>query len=319
MYLRLGMQLKKVHKVLKFKQSSWLKQYIDLNTKLRQESKNDFEKDFYKLMINAIYGKCMENVRKHRDVRLVTKWDGRWGARSLIAKPNFHSSVIFNDDDEDDMIIIEMNKLEVFMNKPIYVGFSILDISKTFLYEFHYDYILPTFGKNAKLLYTDTDSLIYVFKVDDIYFFIKRDNHRFDTSGYDPQNLYQIELKNKKVPGLMKDENNGNIMLEFVGLKSKMYAYLVFMSNQIGSFKKSKGSTKSSIKKITFEDYKNCLFNRKIFSKSQRTIRSKNHNVYSIKQKKVVLSPYDDKRMVDICSTDTRPWGYMHKAPVGGE
>ncbi|XP_063934023.1 uncharacterized protein LOC135145815 [Zophobas morio] len=149
-------------------------EYIDLNTRLRQQAKNDFEKDFFKLMINAIYGKCMENVRKHRDIRLVSKWEGRWGVRSLISKPNFHSSVVF----DDDSAIIEMN------------------ISKTFLYEFHYGYIKETFNNNAKLLYTDTDSLIYEFHVGDIYEYIKKDSHRFDTSDYDLYNVYGIEQKN---------------------------------------------------------------------------------------------------------------------------
>ncbi|XP_063934705.1 uncharacterized protein LOC135146499 [Zophobas morio] len=186
MYIKFGMKIKCVHRVLKFEQSAWLKEYIDLNTRLRQQAKNDFEKDFFKLMINAIYGKCMENVRKHRDIRLVSKWEGRWGVRSLISKPNFHSSVVF----DDDSAIIEMN------------------ISKTFLYEFHYGYIKETFNNNAKLLYTDTDSLIYEFHVGDIYEYIKKDSHRFDTSDYDLYNVYGIEQKNKKVPGLMKDENN---------------------------------------------------------------------------------------------------------------
>ncbi|XP_031329946.1 uncharacterized protein LOC116182871 [Photinus pyralis] len=247
----------------------------------------------------------MGNVRKYKDVRLVSRYEGRYGAMACIAKPNFHSCTLF----DNDMVIIEMNRLEVFLNKPIYVGFAVLDISKTFLYNFHYDYVLPKFQNNAKLLYTDTDSLIYSFtNVPDIYeSMIKEDIHLFDTSSYERDNVFGIPLVNKKVPGLMKDESNGKIMLEFVGLRAKMYAYRVDTKDVV---KKSKGSTAASIKTITIDDYKNSLFNADIIKSHQHLIRSKKHSVFTIKQNKVVLSPHDDKRIIQPDCINTLPWGY---------
>ena len=131
-----GLIFKKVHRVIKFKQEAWLKPYIDMNTKLRKEAKNDFEKDFFKLMNNSVFGKTMENVRNHRDIKLVTS-DKR---RSILAsEPNYHSSKRIS----KDLMIMEMKKVEVKMNKPKYLSQTILDISKTLIYEFWYEYIKP--------------------------------------------------------------------------------------------------------------------------------------------------------------------------------
>ncbi|XP_011698920.1 PREDICTED: uncharacterized protein LOC105456518, partial [Wasmannia auropunctata] len=147
-------------------------------------------------MNNAVFGKTMENVRNHVDVRLLTKWEGRFDAEAMIAKPNFHSRSVFS----ENLVAVEMRKLEVKFNKPIYVGMCILDISKTCLYEFHHEYMLPSFQEKCKVMYTDTDSLIYHIECDDVYEIMKRDIRKFDTSDYAADNVYGIPLANKKVP-----------------------------------------------------------------------------------------------------------------------
>ena len=148
-----GLVLKKVHRVIQFNQKDWLKPYIDMNTKLRKEAKNDFEKDFFKLMNNSVFGKAMENVRKHRDIKLVTTDEKR---NKLVSEPNYDTTKCFS----ENLLAIEMKKTKAKVNKPMYLGMSILDISKTLMQEFLYDYIKPKYGDKAKLCYTDTNSFI---------------------------------------------------------------------------------------------------------------------------------------------------------------
>ncbi|XP_043478219.1 uncharacterized protein LOC122508763 [Leptopilina heterotoma] len=306
-----GLVLVKIHRVLKFKQSTWLKSYIDFNTTRRTSASNEFETNLFKLMNIAVFSKTMENVRKHVDIKLVTKWEGRYGAEALIAKPNFHSRTIFN----PNLVAVELRKMEVLLNKPLYVGLTVLDVSKTLIYDFHYDYMLKKYdAKNLKLLYTDTDSLIYEIRCSDIYADMKADIDKFDTSDYPVNNVYGIPQANKKVLGLMKDECSGKIVTEFVGLRSKMYSVRVENKDVI---KKAKGVKAVVVKKdIDFDDYVYCLQNVKIQSRTQYCIRSNLHNVQTLKQTKIALSPFDDKRFLLANSTDTLAWGHCKIAEI---
>ncbi|XP_071652904.1 uncharacterized protein [Temnothorax longispinosus] len=223
-YLQLGMRLTRVCRVLRFTQSPWLCVYIELNTTLRTRASNEFERNLYKLMNNAVFGKTMKN-------------------RSVFS---------------ENLVAIKVRRLEVKFNKPVYVGMCILEISKTRLYEFHYDYMVPLYRDRCRIFYTDTDSLIYSLECEDAYERMRRDIDRFDTSDYAKNNAHGMP-RVKKVPGLMKDENNGAIMTEFVDLRAKMYTYKVLERNDT---KRIKGVKKNVVaKRITFEDYVACLRN----------------------------------------------------------
>ena len=148
-----GLKLNKVHRVIEFKQEAWLKPYIGMNTDLRKDAKNDFEKDLFKLMNNSVFGKTMENIRNHRDIKLVTTNAQR---RKYVSEPNYTASKCFS----KDLMAIKMRKTKVQMNKPVYLEQAILDISKTLMYEFYYEYLKPKYGDKVKLCYMDTDSFI---------------------------------------------------------------------------------------------------------------------------------------------------------------
>ena len=173
-----------------------------MNTELRKAAKNDFEKDLFKLMNNSVFGKTMENIRKHRDIKLVTMNKKR---SKLVSEPNYHTINLIS----KDLSIIEMKKTKVKMNKPIYLGLSILEISKTLMFEFWYDYMKPKYANNVKLCYMDMDSFIMNIKTNDFYKDISNDlENRFDTSNYEVNRPLPTG-KNKKIISLMKDELGG--------------------------------------------------------------------------------------------------------------
>ena len=296
-----GLKFKKIHRVIEFNQKAWLKPYIDMNTELRKVADSDFEKDFYKLMNNAVFGKTMGNIRKHRDIKLVTTDKKR---SKLVSEPNYHTINLIS----EDLSITEMKKTKVKMNKPIYLGLSILEISKILMYEFWYDYMKPKYDNNVKLGYMDTDSFIMDIKTNDFYKDISNDNeNRSDTSNYEVNRPLPMG-KNKKVIGLMKDELGGKIITEFVTLRPKTYSYLTDDGKED---KEAKGTKKCVIKKmIKFNDYKKCLLNDEVILKSQQRFISKKHDVYTENINKIALSNNDDKRIISSNKITSYPYGY---------
>ena len=271
LYLSLGLKLKKIHRVLKFNQSPWLKQYIDFNTEKRKNAKNAFEKDFFKLMNNSVFGKTMENLRKRVDIRLVTE---EKKLLKLASKPTFVSSKIFN----ENLVAVHKIKETLTLDRPAYVGMCILDLSKTLTYDFHYNYIIQKYKEKAKLLFTDTDSLTYEIETDDAYQDFWKDKQMFDNSDCEEKSPF-FDKNNKKVIGKFKDEAAGVPIIEFVGLRSKMYSYKKDNNKQERT---AKGIKKAVIQKdMTHENYKQTLLENKQMYHKMKTIRSIKHKLGS--------------------------------------
>ena len=208
-YLQHGLRLKTVHRAISFKQANFLKPFIEFNTKKRKNANNDFEKDLFNLMNNSVYGKTMENVRKHGDFEIVNSPER---FQQLVNKPLFKHRHILN----KDLVIVEKDKHTVELSKPIYMGMSILDYSKIHMYSFDYDVLKPKYQDNIKLVYTDTDSYVIKVETDDLYEDFKEINEYMDFSDYNVEHP-NYDKTNKKVLGKFKDEMNGKIITHFIG------------------------------------------------------------------------------------------------------
>jgi len=289
--LKHGLKLKKIHKVLTFDESNKLKNYIDNNTKLRALAKSDFEKDFFKLMNNSVFGKTMENKRNRVDIKLVTSEEE---VEKYTNQPNYNGRTIFS----ENPIAVHMKMTEIKFDKPIYLGAAILDISKTLMYNFHYEYIKPKYGNEAQLLFTDTDSLMYHITTEDFYKDISNDvDEKFDTSNYPENHKLGIPTgKNKKVIGMFKDEVGGKQIVEFVGLRAKLYSYKM---NDSTEKKKCKGINRTARdNSLTHKDYYDCLMTGKNELRTMNVLRSHKHIMYAKTINKVALSAGDDKRII---------------------
>ena len=258
-------------------------------------------KTFFKLMNNSVFGKTMENIRNHKEIKLVTS-DKKY--LKYVMKPNFKDGHPFS----KHLFIVEMGKSDIKMNKPVYLGQAILDLSKTLMYEFHYDYMRPKCGSKVKLCYMDTDSFVYEIETEDFYREIANDvKKRCDTSGYSKDDNRPLPIEeNKKVVGLMKDELGGKIMTEFVALRVKMYA-----GKELEE-KRWKGTKKCVVSEgLTFDDYKTCLFDGKTIYREQMLFENEKHKVYTVNKHKVALNREDGKRLVQADGITTLSRGYV--------
>jgi hypothetical protein len=322
LFVKLGVKVDKVYQVLRFNQSPWMKPYIEKNNAIRKEAQLkgiDSLIELAKLMNNAVYGKTMEDVEKRIDVQILQMSD----VSDKFLK--LSSSVRFVDYNKvsDNMVVVHLRKTKVYLNKPIYVGQAVLDISKCHMYDFYYNVLKSRYNDNMKLLYTDTDSLIIDFKTENIYKDLAEIKDKFDMSGIKNDYGYRDLLydpvtgaKNIKVPGMFKDETNGIPIYEVVCLKAKMYSYK--MVNEKND-RHAKGIKKRNIKEdLSHEKFKDVLFNKTMNETvTQYSIQSKNHSIGLYESTKSSLTAFDDKNYILDNGYDMLPYGH-YKILSGG-
>jgi len=301
--LQLGLKIEKINRVLSFTQKPWLESYIDFNTNKRKLAKNPFQKNLFKLANNSLFGKTMENINKRMNYKLI---NNQKSLLKLTKKPTFKSSNIIN----ENLVGVEMLKGQQLLDKPIYCGFSILELSKVLMYDFYYNVMIPKYGNKCELIYTDTDSFVFNIYTDDIYKDMEDPefNKYFDFSEY-PKTHKLYNESNKAVIGKFKDETKSMIITEFIALRAKMYSYKIL--DDENEHKKAKGIKTYVVKKnIKHEDYLKCLTTKTNYNHKMNGIRSFNHQIYSMSQTKTSLSYMDDKRYILKDGINTLAYGH---------
>ncbi|XP_050059716.1 uncharacterized protein LOC126551002 [Aphis gossypii] len=273
-----GLKIVKIHRAFRFSQKKWMSSYIEFCTKMRTEAKNEFEKEFWKLLINSVFGKCMENVRTRASIKLVSSGKK---ANKLMAKTNFKDRTIYS----KNLMAIHQHKETIKFDKAIYVGSAILDVSKTFMYDFHYNVMKKKYDRKISSLYSDTDSLIYTIQTKNFFDDLKNDLlPYFDTSNY-PKDHYCFSEIHKSQPGFFKDELKSIILKEFVSLRPKLYAY-----------KTIDDTVEKKAKEILNAFINHRSVEKKQSHRNMNFIQSNKHVVHSKTMNKLVLSANDDKR-----------------------
>jgi len=305
-FKELGIEIMKVNKVLEFKQEPFIKDFIMFNTMKRAETKLDYEKELFKLLNNSIYGKTVENVEKRVDVKLVS--DSKKFIK-LVSKPNFNSFTIFN----NNLCAVQLNKKRVKYDKPIAVGFSVLDISKYKMYDFHYNVIKTQYpGDRSKLLFTDTDSLCYNIYTEDLYKDMKDNSKYYDFSEYPKEHSCYNET-NKKIAGYFKDETNSKLIEKFIGIKPKNYLIKVYDKKDLKIT--LKGIKKTETKKLTVNEFSDVLLienedrTKMIKNMNYNMFKTNKHLVKTVNITKQALTSYDNKRYY-LNMIDSLPFGH---------
>ena len=310
LYLSLGMKLKKIHRILEFNEAPWMEPYIRMNTEFSKKSKSAFEKDFYKLMNNSVFGKTMENLRKRVDIKVVRTCGypkEKEQLRKIIAKPNYDRAVIFS----EELLALHSHKTRLKLNKPVYVGMCVLDLSKHLMYDWYYNTLKRKYGSQCTLLYTDTDRLLVDITNPDVYADMESMKTHYDFSDYPKDHQLFSEENKNPIGSKFKDECSGTPIAEYVGLRPKMYSILRADEQLI---KKAKGVKKYVItKQINFANYKDALFNQKTYSHEMNMLRSQKHQIYGLTINKTTLSPLDTKRWTAPDGITTYAFGYRQE------
>ena len=311
-YMKLGVKITKVHKILTFNEKPFSKNYIDLNTNLRLKAKNDLEKDLFKLMNNAIFGKSMENVLNRSNIKLINNDPEK--LLKLIREPNFQNAYQIS----DKLCLVESKPIKTIFDKPIYLGACILETSKLNMYQFWYDHLKNKYNNKVELIYTDTDSFIIHVETDDIYKDMLEDKNLYDFSEY-PKNHSNYDITNKKVLMKFKDEMKSLILTEFIGLKPKMYSFN-YIDNNIEINKNDEYNNiilnknihkgvKGSVS-LNHDEYKRSLYKEELIYKEFCNLQLNKQNIYLDKINKIALNPFESKRYW-IDNINSLPYGYL--------